>query len=169
MTTMECACWMNTEGLIIFFFADNKLCVSGHFQYTVPAQPKSEKYTIQFGHEFPRIPAFTASIKGIGSKRTSSTGEYLYVNEWNGGTVTKSSAAVELYTSGHHKWMKVAWMACLWIETHLNKNTVRLGWLQFLCFLLSNKTVSSNFRSRYEICDHQENLFVNISNPISKS
>ena len=89
-------------------FSANKICVAGNFTRK-PGDDRSD--TIDFGHTFPRIPAFTASINGFGRTRTDRQGRYVYVYAGRP-KVTKSSAVIWMNSADFDK-VNVSWMACL--------------------------------------------------------
>jgi len=94
---------------IIAFLQTNKICVAGNFTRK-PGDDRSD--TIDFGHTFPRIPAFTASINGFGlNTYTVKRGGYVYVYAGRP-KVTKSSAVIWMNSADFDK-VNVSWMACL--------------------------------------------------------
>jgi len=90
----------------------NKICVAGNYSKSVGPGPLVEPYhTVDFGHTFPRVPAFTASISAF-SINSVSNNRYLHAPD-SVKKVTNSSAALYLYVDSNFAHFSVAWMACL--------------------------------------------------------
>jgi len=86
----------------------NKICVAGSFSKNVGSDTMREDHNVDFGHTFPRVPAFTASLSNFGIR--SASGDL----DVNVRKVTDSSAELHLYSyTTSFAYYNVAWMACL--------------------------------------------------------
>jgi len=89
----------------------NKICVAGRFHKTVGSSAFNGDHTVDFGHAFPRVPTFTASLSSFRISSVSSDrdlGAPLSVQK-----VTNSFAVVGLFADTNFGYFRVAWMACL--------------------------------------------------------
>ena len=73
----------------------------------------SKDFTVDFGHEFARVPTFSASLMGfqVKFKRVPDYGRIRLDVK----TVTSSSAKLFLYRASdyNYQYAKLAWLACL--------------------------------------------------------
>jgi len=84
------------------YLDDNKICVAGSFN----APRMDSYYTLDFGHTFQRVPAFTASLNG---KRPQVYQYHVY----NLPPKVTESSAVLLINTKDLEFAKITWMACL--------------------------------------------------------
>merc|ERR1712142_499446 len=89
----------------------NKICVAGNFSKSVGSSGVYEDHTVDFGHAFPRVPAFTASLSRF---RINSVSSYNNLDAPSSvKKITNSSAVIYLSVDSYFGYFSVAWMACL--------------------------------------------------------
>jgi len=85
----------------------NKICVAGNFTSSAFVGD----HTVDFGHTFPRVPTFTASLRSF---RINSVSQNPALDApYSVKEVTSSSALLGLYADSNFGYFSVAWMACL--------------------------------------------------------
>jgi len=93
------------------YLQENKICVTGVFFKNSNGDPYDEEYTVKFGHSFARVPSFSASLMGFGT-RSNLGGSQLW-GPVGVIKVTESSATMRLYASHPFSYFRVTWIACL--------------------------------------------------------
>jgi len=86
------------------FLINERICVSGFF---VPKAKAHTTRTVEFGYEFPRNPAFSASLGRVQNKPSDPYFAEIIVDQ---STVTNSSAFMHTYSG---TYASVSWIACL--------------------------------------------------------
>jgi len=88
----------------------NKICVAGRI-YKEVGSGINAAFTVDFGHTFPRVPTFTASLRSF---RINSVSQNPALDApYSVKEVTSSSALLGLYADSNFGYFSVAWMACL--------------------------------------------------------